>query len=965
MNIPFDLKESIQTNKLVLFIGSGFSTSAGLPTWSKLVRSFLQENTDRIPNANIYEQNLDAEILSPLEVLEKLKEKYKKQIYESFEKELNKEIESETHKKLSKISRKIITTNYDKLIEYNSETLEIIDSSSTYNLSKIDTQDEFILKIHGDISRLDSCVIFDDDYLNLYSEHTLGKFQLEKIFSSSSCLFIGFSFNDPYVEELFKKISTLYSGFGRPHFWVTTSEREFDGINKIKLSNHNETEDLIDKLLEIKITPTQTPNQEINESKQQQPNKNNNELELKNEGTDIPPNIDHWVGRDSELRSLGIDESFKVFFITGIGGQGKSSLAAYYSEQSKKSSKYEIIDWRDFKEQEHNFDLKIVNIIERITYKKISHERLVGLETETLIHTLFKELKDKNCLFVFDNVDSYIDLEKFEPIGHIGKLVNIALKNHHNSKFIFTCRPFIHYAGIDFLQIRLSGLTKEDVFQLFSSSKLPIANSHIEQISERAHKFTDGHALWISLILAQAKRGLREVEDFLIKIEKKHITAPSESSFLSERILREIWDSLNSKQKILLRTLAEAVTSETEEEISKIVGSELNYNQFSKSLRTLKDLHLIVVKGEESYLELHPLVKEFIKTNFPSHEQRKYISLFISYYDRVIVLLKPRLNQILSLSEFKSWSNKAELQINNKEYNDAIALLLEIHDSIIRSGYIEEFVRLSCLLLDGIQWNIRSTTQIKNLSKFINIAITSIIDYGDNSSAIKYLDIYRSTIAGKNNEYILYLSLYTHFHWYNGNFSESIKCGEEAQHLISRSGDSDIWSAKHRLNLAYRDSGNSQHINSSLKFFLSSHELEDIAPINNFNTEIPYTLYGNAGRCLHYMGRHQEALNCYAKSANLILKDNSADEELNKGYAFSWIGETLKAIGSEDYLYFFLYAHQSWKAVAPPQANKIEEIINNIPKTPTIESIRSTSSWDIEKYCTEWYQKRILHANNQ
>jgi len=30
MNIPFDLKESVQNNTLVLFVGSGFSTNAGL-----------------------------------------------------------------------------------------------------------------------------------------------------------------------------------------------------------------------------------------------------------------------------------------------------------------------------------------------------------------------------------------------------------------------------------------------------------------------------------------------------------------------------------------------------------------------------------------------------------------------------------------------------------------------------------------------------------------------------------------------------------------------------------------------------------------------------------------------------------------------------------------------------------------------------------------------------------------------
>jgi len=331
----------------------------------------------------------------------------------------------------------------------------------------------------------------------------------------------------------------------------------------------------------------------------------------------------------------------------------------------------------------------------------------------------------------------------------------------------------------------------------------------------------------------------------------------------------------------------------------------------------------------------------------------------IHYYDRVIVLLKPRLNQILSLGEFKSWSNKIELQINNKEYNDAIALLLEIHDAIIRSGYIEEFVRLSCLLLDGLQWSKRNTSQIKNLPKFINEAITSIIDYGDNSSATKHLESYKTSIAGKNNEYILSLSLYTHLHWYNGNFADAIKCGEEAQHLISRSGDSDIWSAKHRLNLAYRDSKIAKNINLALNFFLSSYELEEIISPNSFNSEVPYTLYGNTGRCLHFMERYEDALNCYAKSALLISKDNTADEELNKGYAFSWIGETLKISGSEDYLYFLLYAHQSWKTVAPPLANKIEEIINTLPKTPTMKSIRSTSSWDIERYCTDWYQKRV------
>ena len=46
--------------------------------------------------------------------------------------------------------------------------------------------------------------------------------------------------------------------------------------------------------------------------------------QTKQEG-DRPPNIDIWVGRDAELRSLETSRA-KVISICGIGGQGKSVL---------------------------------------------------------------------------------------------------------------------------------------------------------------------------------------------------------------------------------------------------------------------------------------------------------------------------------------------------------------------------------------------------------------------------------------------------------------------------------------------------------------------------------------------------------------------------------------------------------------------------------------------------------------
>jgi len=955
MDIPFEIKEAIKKDKLVIFIGSGLSRSVGYPTWVQLIKDMLLINEERIENASTYSDILEKNILGPLEILEKLKSGYKKIVYEHFEKVLGAVHESSIHKKISTLSRKIVTTNYDKIIESNSTDPIVIDNTSNFNLSKLDSLDNYILKIHGDISRPDSCIIFNSDYENLYKQDTLAKYQLEKIFSNHTCLFLGFSFSDPYVNTLFDRISELYAGYGPTHFLLTANTINYDGIKCITIDDHSQVEKYIDTLAEYK-KGLSTADNEVKQTPPSEPAQI--EFQLKNEGTDTPPKVEHWVGREHELKSLGIDSNFKVIFITGFGGQGKSSLAAYYSETCRADGFYQLTDWRDFKEEEHNFDLKISSIIEKISANKTQISSLVGLDTESLISIFFKELGNKSCLFVFDNIDSYIDLETFEPIGPIGKLFNLALQTPHNSKFIFTCRPFIHYAGVNFFQLKLSGLTLDNVISLFSSGKTSISPIILSDLAIRAHKLTGGHALWVSLILAQAKRGQRNVEDFLKNIESKNIVESSESSILSKRILREIWDSLNEKQKTLLRTLAESITSESEDEISKVIRSELNFNQFSKALRTLKDLNLIVTKGAENYVELHPLVKEFIKSNFPSQEQRKFVSLFISYYDQFILLLKPRLNQILSLDEFKTWSNKIELHINNGEFSEAISGLIEIHQSIKRSGYTEEYVRLSCTFFEKVTWKKNTTNRLDNFLDFFGSAISAITEYGDSNASKKYIEKLEKITTSKNSEYIFILSARTHLHWYNGQFESAIKHGEEADYLISQIGEQDKWNARHRLNLAYRDSKDIRHLEKSLDFFLNGYPIEDITSNNSLNYELSYSLYGNVGRCLYFSKKYDEALNCYVKSLKLIGKGLYSDVYLNKGYGFSWIGDTLLELGNDDFIYFYLNAYENWTKCAPPLANKIQQKIEDLPKTAKFQSIKSLAAWQIEKHCEDWCKNR-------
>ena len=53
--------------------------------------------------------------------------------------------------------------------------------------------------------------------------------------------------------------------------------------------------------------------------------------------------------------------------------------------------------------------------------------------------------------------------------------------------------------------------------------------------------------------------------------------------------------------------------SEYVDNYSKVVEKEMNYKKFKKALKTLNSLNLIIYKRNSDYIELHPLVKEFIK----------------------------------------------------------------------------------------------------------------------------------------------------------------------------------------------------------------------------------------------------------------------------------------------------------------------------------------------------------------
>lgn len=257
MFINDDIRSSIREERLVFFIGSGFSLNY-YPHWEGLVKLILKDLIDNSPSDKpkfeYLLHGLENRYIEIFEVLEKIKSHKSKAyriIKDTFKFRNNKE-ELIKHKKLLQVSTKIITTNYDNLLEIASNhTIEPVLYTNDMGLSDLPEMDEYIFKIHGDYKEANNCVFFKDDYDKLYSKDGNALNEFKRIVTDSRIIFIGFSMSDPYISYLFEYIHKLYHNLKKPHYILTTGNEDFSnyGIQSIPLKNYDEINDFLDNLL--------------------------------------------------------------------------------------------------------------------------------------------------------------------------------------------------------------------------------------------------------------------------------------------------------------------------------------------------------------------------------------------------------------------------------------------------------------------------------------------------------------------------------------------------------------------------------------------------------------------------------------------------------------------------------------------------------------------------------------------
>lgn len=217
--------KEIKENSAAMFIGAGFSKSAGYVDWKNLLRGIAEElgldvdkEDDLVSLAQYYcNQNDNRSGINDV-------------IFEEFNKE--KKVD-ENHRIIARLPISTYwTTNYDSLIEDAlSEAKKIVDVK--YNNKQLSLRkprrDAVVYKMHGDKSNPDEAILIKEDYEKYYRDHAQFVTALSGDLISKTFLFIGFSFFDPNIDYILSRIQVAYEQQNnRQHYAIMRKVKKAD-----------------------------------------------------------------------------------------------------------------------------------------------------------------------------------------------------------------------------------------------------------------------------------------------------------------------------------------------------------------------------------------------------------------------------------------------------------------------------------------------------------------------------------------------------------------------------------------------------------------------------------------------------------------------------------------------------------------------------------------------------------------
>jgi tetratricopeptide (TPR) repeat protein len=633
-----------------------------------------------------------------------------------------------------------------------------------------------------------------------------------------------------------------------------------------------------------------------------------------------------------------------------MGGFGKSSLAARYLAESENRKVFSLWYWADCREQGNTLQTYLVSMLERMTQGGIKAASLQKVSSRDILDLFFEQLGDRKVLCVFDNIDHYIDLETQQTIGTMNALMEKALALDHNAQFVFTSRPKLSYPSTRFLSLHVPGLGEAEAEELLRVRGAQWSPSEQRDMLSTLLRLTQGSALHLNLIATQVAKQRTTLGDLLRRIEK------GDAPEAEDRILSEIWTTLKDEHKEVLRYLAELPHAETEQRVASCLSNLLNFNRFTKAIKALKSLNLVVVKRVESSseaVELHPLVRAFIRTRFPREEQAPIVAKIIGFLDRMIARLRGSVSAAPD-SVLENWTAKIEVCADNGRLLEAAETLYEIFLTMEVRGYTEEFLRLAELVFP-IYSQTDNERMIQKLDEIAYTFICTLSEMGRYTEADSWLTRIGATVIGKSTRFIWLCKVRSYALWVRQDYTNAIKWASEGDRLKSTSNIDTKYDCAHNLALAQRDSGD---IEPALAHFLRGEKLDAVLSAQHFDCKRGGHFYGNIGRCLQLQERLDEALVCFKKSALMLESEGAHHILMNRGWAAQWLGQVLEKKAEFGAAYVaFRRAAATWSTASPQRSREAVESAKKIADQVGDDTLLSSGDWECGEMYRSWLRR--------
>jgi len=209
----------IREEKVILWVGSGFSCYAGYPSGSELC-SLLLSSIGELPEGGIVTDSVSLQDAADCYVQKNGREELNQFLVEQFGKD---PVHQDIHEALALINRikYVVTTNYDPLFEhaYRDRIIVVSHDEDLPGLSEY-PEKTILLKIHGDVTDPDNLIITSEDYKKFDSKSIVWS-KLRSLFAEKSVVFIGYSLQDPNVKKMLGDLYGRLKGKNHPYFFVS------------------------------------------------------------------------------------------------------------------------------------------------------------------------------------------------------------------------------------------------------------------------------------------------------------------------------------------------------------------------------------------------------------------------------------------------------------------------------------------------------------------------------------------------------------------------------------------------------------------------------------------------------------------------------------------------------------------------------------------------------------------------